>query len=796
MKRLILLIAQICLLVFVSNAMAVKKANFYSRWPFAAPKAIATNDLYVFAACGNIIRVFNKADLARTSLDVTIDTSEGITALQYQAPYLFAANSHKGLYRIDTNNLLGTPATIPVMGDKYSSGDDAVAGLTRGVAVSGNYAYAAYTKILPEITNLSSMVTGIEIIDINPGGGEMTSLAAADLNSDLIQVVFSDTRGVALLDNYAYVADFATGLHIFDVDLTNAENPLQRAWTENAAANDIDIEGAYAYISALEYGLQINDLSDPLKPVRLNKYDASQPTLSGQYYNGKMSYADGTGVTNSSGNPVNNPTRSQSLMADGTYVYLAEGMVGGNRAHLTAQGIEPETDPDGSEKQLEPDMRSGLKIIVVTDPNQLNVVGKYIENDQQEPIVGAYSVYYENDTAYIADYGLGISKIDVTDRSAPVSLAESGDMPADCTSFFLYNEQLTGDTNLYAYTLDNNGAEEGLRIIQFTPTNNILKTQYDSPRLQSFIPTSGNANDIFVAEHTVDNTTKVYAFLADGPKGLLIYNVSTKTNPVLMWSTDNYQTQEGADQRLLSMDAAQAVHTADSSLTWIFIADGENGVHSVRVADKSNPVYGSTVDTPGTARDLIHSGSYLYVADGEQGLQIIDNSDPTNLRLVSSGPDLGQNVSAKGITIWENYVYLADGANGVHIIDVSTPAAPVLTATFKTSDATAVKVAIPSTDTDSNLNPNGRTYAYVADGDAGMLTLDVTDPENPEAVSGWNYDTMGNVTDITVNELGNRVILANGQAGLTVISLSDDAEESTDTTTASLDNSCFITSLF
>ena len=75
-----------------------------------------------------------------------------------------------------------------------------------------------------------------------------------------------------------------------------------------------------------------------------------------------------------------------------------------------------------------------------------------------------------------------------------------------------------------------------------------------------------------------------------------------------------------------------------------------------------------------------------------------------------------------------NYAYVADGDAGLQVIDVSNPANPQRVGGYDTSgDAQGVAVS--------------GNYAYVADGGAGLQVIDVSNPANPQRVGG--YDTSG-----------------------------------------------------
>ena len=91
--------------------------------------------------------------------------------------------------------------------------------------------------------------------------------------------------------------------------------------------------------------------------------------------------------------------------------------------------------------------------------------------------------------------------------------------------------------------------------------------------------------------------------------------------------------------------------------------------------------------------------------------------------------------AALGVAVSGNYVYVADGGAGLLVIDVSNPANPQRVGGFDTSGG-AVKVAVSD------------GYAYLAQGDAGLLVIDVSDPAHPRRVGG---NGLASGYDITVN---------------------------------------------
>ena len=122
-------------------------------------------------------------------------------------------------------------------------------------------------------------------------------------------------------------------------------------------------------------------------------------------------------------------------------------------------------------------------------------------------------------------------------------------------------------------------------------------------------------------------------------------------------------------------------------------------------------------DTGGIAYDVQVAGTYAYVAAGEAGLQVIDLTNPANLRHVGSYDTGGQ---ARGIQVVGNYAYLADGDAGLQVIDIRNPANPTDAGRYDTSgNARGVHV--------------WENCAFVADGAVGMVVLRIKMPGQPVA---------------------------------------------------------------
>ena len=133
---------------------------------------------------------------------------------------------------------------------------------------------------------------------------------------------------------------------------------------------------------------------------------------------------------------------------------------------------------------------------------------------------------------------------------------------------------------------------------------------------------------------------------------------------------------------------AQAVVLSGSHA---YVADGPSGLQVIDISNPGAPAVIGSVDTPGDARGVAVAGSYAYVADGAAGLQLVDISDPAHPALVGGGVAPGDD--AQTVVVAGSYAYVA-GTAGLKIIDISNPASPAIVGAYPPQIvATGVAVA-------------------------------------------------------------------------------------------------------
>ena len=376
-------------------------------------------------------------------------------------------------------------------------------GEAKGVAVVGNFAYIADSN------------SGLAIIDITDP-------------SKPLNPIYMDTNGTArsvtVVGNFAYVADFNEGLAI--IDISDPINPVTPVYKDTkGSAFDVTVEGNFAYLADNNSGLAIIDISNPTSPGEPVYVDTNGPATGVEVMGTNAYVAD-----NSSGLAIidiSDPTNP------GTPSYVATNgsafgvTVVGNNAYLATRD-------------------SGLAIINISDPKN---PGTPVYMDTAG---SAYGVTVRGNYAYVSDSINGLAIIDITDPSSPGS-------PIYADTLFAYGAVIAG-TNAYVadYTL-------GLAIIPLN-TGSIKDSALNDANLTLFsIGTTGSLaiNKDLVLDTSIPTVTNVTSSKANGnyKQGDLIpiditfsERVNVIGNPILTLETGtsdakvNYSSGKGTDK--------------------------------------------------------------------------------------------------------------------------------------------------------------------------------------------------------------------------------------------------------
>jgi hypothetical protein len=320
------------------------------------------------------------------------------------------------------------------------------------------------------------------------------------------------------------------------------------------------------------------------------------------------------------------------------------------------------------------------------------------------------SVIVSNDTAYVADGANGHLVVDVGIAAPPSILRRFG------ASGATRDVDLSGS---YAYTAT---GESGLRIFNTaitSPPQNRLEEigSCETPGEALSVRKSGN-----------------YAYVADGSKGLAILNVSNPFSIVL-------ETQVDAD--------GDSCRDADVSGNFAYLACGSGGLRIFNNIHASPfEVAASPATRMGFARSVRVSGERVFVAHS-RGVTVFSATGlPQNLSPLDS---LTSQMDARGVAVSGDTVFVANGERGFAVWNLATDQVQHVNTEGFCSDIAVRNKSV-----------------YVADGRNGFAIYNISSLDNIVKVA--YYETGGDARSLAVSNTGQRVVLADVQNGIHVLS--------------------------
>jgi hypothetical protein len=240
----------------------------------------------------------------------------------------------------------------------------------------------------------------------------------------------------------------------------------------------------------------------------------------------------------------------------------------------------------------------------------------------------------------------------------------------------------------------------------------------------------------------------------------------------------------------LNIAGAVAVDVAGN---FAYIAAGTNGLVVVDVTDRTNPRTRGTLSGIGDAEGVRFAGQYLYVADAAGFLRVVNVVNPDAPSLVTSLPIPGKPIS---LAIHPNLALIAAQTGGVSLVDISNPVVPNLLTTFATPGSALgvdfdfqrglaavamgsagfqlVDISNPGSPQLRGLLPGGDVRrvllrfpaALLADVQRSITAVNVTDSQNPAISSSIPANLGGAPVDIAA--YGNIAITADISFGRAV----------------------------
>ena len=554
----------------------------------------------------------------------------------------------------------------------------------RDVAILGNYAYVA---------NAGS---ALQVIDISDPQNPQT----------VGSVEGTDARGVTISGMYAYVTDGSVGLKV--IDIANSYDPQIVGEVElSGQVEGIDVSGTYAYVADGNFGLQVVDITNPQDPQvvgNLGGAGVRDVTISGTY----AYVAAGTLLyVFDISNPLA-PLEMDAIHASnpwgvavsGTNVYVAAGA--GLRVIDVSDPLNIEVvgvlDTPGSARGVAvdgtyayiADYDSGLQVIDITNPENPQIVGYVITPGE------AQGVAVSGTHAYIADGFLGLG---IADISNPDNLPILGTV--DTT----FPAQDVAISENYAYV----GAGGHLRVVDFTVPQD--------PQVVGSVYVGG-VEDIAISD--------MHAYLAT-TDGLQVVDITNPLSPQIAGNVDTGHAYGVSVAGIHAYVAGTDFHVVDLT---------------------SQEIVGS-VDTPGYPVNVAVSGTHAFVTTHDDmglwsSLQVVDITNSQNPQVIGG---VYTGLGVEGVAISGTHAYVVNRSTGLQIVDISNPPSPQIVATMAMRGE-ARDVVISG------------YYAYVAVGETGLQVIDVTNPMSPRMVG--NVDTPWEALGVAVS--GDYAFIANGQS--------------------------------
>lgn len=593
-------------------------------------------------------------------------------------------------------------------------------------------------------------------------------------------------------------------------DTGNSRASLAKVETPGEA-NDVIIEGDYAYVADGNSGIQVISIKDPLHPEIVTSIDTPGTAEELICLNQHLYIADGeAGLQIIDVTDPTDPNISGSLVTE-DYAYgitalkdnvaIADGSAG-----VTLINIE---DPLEPRKRTTVDTNGTSFAVATIDEYRICVADgesgvvimtffEYLTYPPYDPSMPprppaifvfevatqdtpgtAKDVIVEGNTAFVADSESGLQIINIDSLSSPYIVGELG------TEGSTKSVCINGVRAFLADTFD------GLRIVDISNQSN--------PIVKSNTKISNNFESLKIINGK--------AYVTDQSYGLSIIDINAITFRTDISAIEKEEEEERTLEHInLSDDILFAAYDDKSSPYKSFVhyidiskpgqpieiatyfaedRDDINAMHEyqdrlymsfsgIRILNSPNgfPLIGTIeyfqvidVENP-NASQLIHeinldpSYEINHIAAKEE---IVYVTERTYFRIINLKEPLGLTYNgieidgtATDLSVDNDIAFITTNNGQFQIVDVSDINSPILTQTLTT----------PGSARSIFLSNN---IAYIADGAAGLQIIDVSDPYNPSIIG--NVGTQNAATDVSV--MGNYAYITDGENGIKVVDISN-----------------------
>jgi len=424
-------------------------------------------------------------------------------------------------------------------------------------------------------------------------------------------------RGVEVVGDIAYVADWTSGLQVLDLSVDRDSPVIVGSLNTSSQAVDVKVSGATAYVADQDGGLQAIDVSVPASLVGLGAIGVPDSALALDIVGTDIFVAAGQfGVlaldTTQLDGLVSSSLLDMYAWGDGNIYNPEHTVVVGDIAYVSRNGLHLF------------DVSSGSPILVNTYGIGTDTAG----------------VFVRGGTAYLTD-GTGLKIIDVR---VPTNLVLMGSYD---TPGFANDVAVDGNVGdgIFAYIADGGS---GMQIVDVTSSGSpVLVGNY-----------AGSSVD---KVEVADTAFGKVAYVIDG-FDFVILSIADETQPLPFGS---YSPGRVTQEMLVDGGVAYIVSGSDFDTGRMDIVD---------VSFPLNPSLVSSLDTNGlyqafnTSYELNKVGSTLYISDPVTGITMYDATDPGSLKFTGV---YNKEDGMMSLTVQDDIGYLRTTSGLFMLLDMS-----------------------------------------------------------------------------------------------------------------------------
>ena len=400
-------------------------------------------------------------------------------------------------------------------------------------------------------------------------------------------VNFGGSRRGIIRANILYVADWFSGLHLYDI--SNPENIRHlSSYHTPGSSKGVVLLDHYALIGDDDQGLQIVDIKNPQHPRWVSELTPDSLSGVGLAYTMKLventlylaDHRGGFHIIDLS--DINHPKR-----------------LGGYNTPGKSWGIDVV-----NHFVFVADDTSGLLVFDASNASNPELVGQFNPGGQAEDVL------IKNNLAYVTFFDKGLYILNISRPHKPEII---GHTPVPGNARGLELDILHPDKPL-AYIA---GWESGLHIVDVSHP--------ETPHIIGSYDTDGAAWGV--------NIKDGIAYVLDWWGGIKVIDVKQPTQPA-------YLSQYHARSNL------QQIRTKNK---YLYATSGSSGLQVYDIKNPLNPIWTNGVDLNGNAMDVWLDEDRAYVATDGNGIAIIDTPDPFYTRQIGLVNTPGQALRVRAL---------------------------------------------------------------------------------------------------------------------------------------------------